>query len=280
MDKNSIIVVLKGGLGNQMFQYASALSVAIQNDCELYIDTSTGFYKDPYSRSFSLGCFNIEQKKIYKKIIFFEKIKSKYLRFISKFFFDKNLFVDDKDIGYDRVLNLGKKTVAHMDGYFQSPKYFKSIEKVIKNSFKFTCNHKNVNTKISDIILSTNSVCLHVRRDRIDNPATLDFYLKAISLIQKNTQNPIFYIFSDDPEWVNSNISRNIDINYRIIDWNPNDEIEDIWLMSLCNHFIIANSTFSWWAAWLGRCGEKNVIVPNALKANNKDIFPSDWIVL
>jgi hypothetical protein len=280
MDKNSIIVVLKGGLGNQMFQYASALSVAIQNDCILYIDTSTGFYKDPYFRSFSLECFNIEQKKIYKKNILFEKIRRKYLRFISKFFFNKNLFVYEKDIGYDRVLNFGKKTVVYMDGYFQSPKYFKSIEKIIKNSFKFTCNHKNVNIKISGIILSTNSVCLHVRRDRIDNPATLDYYLNAISLIKKNTQNPIFFIFSDDPEWVNSNISRNIDINYRIIDWNPNDEIEDIWLMSLCNHFIIANSTFSWWAAWLGRCGEKNVIVPNALKANNKDIFPSDWIVL
>ena len=282
--KNKITVILKGGIGNQMFQYSAALSVAIKNNCELCIDASTGFFKDPYGRSYSLECFSLGQNEIHRSVTlatkWLDQIRKKYFKILYELGISKSLFVYEKKLNYDCMLDWSNRTEVYLDGYFQSSNYFSGIEKEIKVHFEFINEHKKNNIALSKKILSADSVCLHMRRDRIDHPATVDYYLKAISIIKLHVDKPIFFIFSDDPLWFKLNMAEILDVSFIVIDWNIDDETEDLWLMTLCKHFIIANSTFSWWAAWLGSYKDKIVIAPHELTNNNKYIYPENWNIL
>jgi hypothetical protein len=147
------------------------------------------------------------------------------------------------------------------------------------------------NADIAEQIGRVNAVSLHVRRgDYVKNPKTtathglcsLDYYHTAIRYIYETVEQPYFFIFSDDMAWVKEHLK--IDAPCQYVDHNQGKEsFNDMHLMSLCKHHIIANSSFSWWGAWLNSSPEKIVIAPNKWFANQnniKDLLPNDWVTL
>ena len=270
-----IITKLIGGLGNQMFQYACGSSLADRFNAELKLDI-TGYetqVKLITPRQYELGEFNITENFATQ-----EEIISK------KLFKEKHFHFDSE------VLNLPDET--YLNGYWQCEKYFKNIEKALRKEFtlKFSPDAKNI--AFLEQIKTVNSVGLHVRRgDYANNEKTnsfhglcsLDYYKQAIDYISENTKNPHFFLFSDDIDWVKENLISNYPMT--MVDCNNSLQGHfDLSLMKNCKHNIIANSSLSWWGAWLNENSNKIVIAPkkwfNDIEINTDDLIPDRWIRL
>lgn len=287
-----IIVRLQGGLGNQMFQYAAAKSLAIDKKQELVIDVSA-FENDANitKRKFELDCFTItagflSAEKLRRKLktpSLFQKILTRAIPYYKRsiyfephFHYDENFFRAPAD--------------TMLFGYWQTEKYFSSITPVIREEFRIKKPLSDATLNIAKKIDETESVSVHFRRgDYISNPATLkvhgicdlEYYEKAIARITKETPVKHLYIFSDDISWARENL--NLSLPTTFVDHNNEQHAyEDLFLMSKCKHNIIANSTFSWWAAWLNNNPSKKVIVPQSwfreFDADTKDLYPEEWI--
>jgi hypothetical protein len=294
---HKVIVRIKGGLGNQMFCYSAAKALAMRNECELVIDPVSGFKYDSYKRKYALDNFNIKSRVAskYEMLEPFARIRSKIKRKISqrKSFFDRSYLIQDF-IEFDpRLLSYKVKKNIIIDGLWLSEKYFKDYEQNIRKDLTFREPDDRMNQQTADSIRSNpQAVSLHVRwyatpdEDDKDYNLRKGYYLKAIQYIKQKIDNPVFYIFSDFPEHVDSIFKDQLS-NYSIILHNKDESMAyaDMWLMSLCRHHIIANSTFSWWGAWLNPNKEKVVVVPPPSKS---DIYawgfegqiPDEWIVL
>ncbi|NWK72816.1 alpha-1,2-fucosyltransferase [Acinetobacter sp. SwsAc6] len=279
--RNYIIVRLKGGLGNQLFQYYTAYSLAKEKNYRLVLDTCN--LKNDNLRDFSLHRLNINSPIInnnyYRKFfIFFNSIRELSLPFFHhetiEYSFDENI----KNINRSTILN----------GYYQNEKYFIKIKNEMRSNFNLL-NEKIKSKDILDMIKNNNSVALHIRRgDYITDVSThekhgacdLSFYNQAINYFSKN--NPYFFIFSDDIEWCKNNII--INGNFIFISDICNSDIEEFLLMKNCKNFIISNSTFSWWAAWLASNNDKIVICPKnwfkdqKLNTLSKELIPDSWL--
>lgn len=268
-----IISQIVGGLGNQMFLYALGKSVALKNKTNFKVDKSE-FLKYKLHK-YSLNNLSAETKIASSVEIFLWK---KFFKFQEKKFnFDKKVFL---------------KKNAYFVGYYQSPKYFEWIREDIIRDFspkKAICGK---NFDAAKKIEKENSVSLHVRRgDYVSNKITkakhgvcsLNYYTQAVEIIKKKVKQPVFYIFSDDKNWVKKNIKTKSPQVF--VDWNNADNsFEDMRLISLCKHNIIANSTFSWWGAWLNKNPNKIVIAPQKWFANKtidtSDLIPHSWFRL
>ena len=287
-----VTVLLSGGLGNQMFQYAAAKALAVRLNVPLYLDTYTLTKKSQATaRSFELDIFNLNA-------CFSSSLKSKFLfkirPFVQKhhsFFTRWGFFTDTYAILYQPAFESLKGNIT-LSGYFQNEKYFEGIKEIIRKDFSFKAALSNKNEDVAHSILEADSVSIHIRRgDYTTNPNAVsnfvtcdkDYYLRAINHITQKVKDPIFYIFSDEPEWVRNNLDfGNHKVEY--IDWNKGrDSYIDMQLMSLCKHNIIANSSFSWWGAWLNKNVDKIVVAPSLWfrdKYKNSlldDFFPEGW---
>ena len=185
---------------------------------------------------------------------------------------------------------LKAKDNVYIEGYWQSEKYFKDIEAVIRREFTVKNELQGKNKEVAQQILDTLSVAIHIRRgDYISNPLTaklhntcsLEYYQQAINIFVGKVKDPHFFIFSDDPAW----LQKNMVLQYPITHVNHNKadkDCEDLRLMSMCKHNIIANSSFSWWGAWLNNNPDKIVVAPkkwfNDDSYNTKDLLPESWI--
>ena len=206
--------------------------------------------------------------------------------------FFKNIRVTEEEFDLkfrDKLFNPNNK---YFVGYWQSENYFNSIEKIIREHFKFKPTLSEKNLRLKKRIENSNSVSLHIRRgDYVNNASaykthglcSIEYYNRAIDEIKRQVKDPIFFIFSDDPEWVKSTDFGII--NFEIIDWNiGNLSYIDMQMMNCCKHNIIANSSFSWWGAWLNSNSKKIVISPKKWFANDvlneqaKNIVPNSWI--
>jgi hypothetical protein len=264
-----ITVNLKGGLGNQMFQYALGRHLALRNDDELKLDIDglerANAIGDIY-RPFTLGQFNI-----LKNIATPEEIRaikyplgifSKAWRYIAfKISRDKNtLFRPDV---------LDWKGDIYLDGYWQSPRYFEEIRDTLLKEFTLVSPLAGVAAELAAKVRATNSVSLHVRRgDYMKNPqvgkefgiCSVDYYTKAIAEIRNTVSDPTFFVFSDDVAWVKENLE--LGDSFVFAQGEGLSDTIELVLMSMCNHNIIANSSFSWWAAWLNQNPKKIVVAP------------------
>jgi hypothetical protein len=281
-----IITKLNGGLGNQIFQYSVARHLAILNNTNLFFDIDLLSGESTQNcRSFELEVFNIAGEVLDREKHFSEEIsRTGNGQFVQVH--EKEVFHFDESI-------LKLRGNINLEGYWQSEKYFSGIRDTLLLEFIIKEQINKKNKKILDLINKCNSVCFHVRRgDYVTNPHTfsnhglcsLKYYENATSLIVRNVQNPQFFIFSDDPAWCKLNLtfvspSHVIDIN------PPNKGYLDLILMTYCKHFIIANSSFSWWGAWLSDNKNKIVIAPkqwfkkeNKWNDYTKDLLPNDWI--
>ena len=291
-----IITNIIGGIGNQMFQYAAGRSLALNNDAQLFLDVND--FKSYYLHNgFELNrVFNISANLATPDSINYfiplssvRIIKKYILKIPFNFFKYKGVAFNLSSKYFPKFDKLGVNT--YLFGYWQSEKYFKIWENEIRNDFKFRDDLHGLNHQISLSMKKSQSVSLHIRRgDYITNSKTqsvmetcsLDYYLRAINCIQSQIHNPLFFIFSNDIEWAKKNLHLNYNFVYIDHNHGPNS-YRDMHLMSLCKHHIIANSSFSWWGAWLNPSPQKIVIAPKVWFRNNSeddDLIPEDWVRL
>ncbi|TCD12754.1 alpha-1,2-fucosyltransferase [Pedobacter frigidisoli] len=281
------IVKILGGLGNQMFQYAFYLSMSNKFK-NVKVDVNS-FENYGLHNGFELE--KIFDLKVNKASMLLVKIfdpsynKWKY-RKLRRIFGAKNAMLDEQnEFVFDQeILNNSKNFMYR--GYWQNENYFIGISDKIKTAFTFKKPLKDENLSISEVIKNTNSVSLHVRRgdyvghSLLGGICDLDYYKKAVNLVEETTANPTFFVFSNDIEWCKSHLKIN---NAHYISWNKNEESYiDMQLMSICKHNIIANSSFSWWGAWLNKNPNKIVIAPkswtNDSNYDDREVCPKNWI--
>lgn len=272
-----IIVRLKGGLGNQMFQYACGRALSNKYNIPLRLDVR--FYKNQSGktkRKFGLYNFNLDDAIITENEIF---SLSKQLKKINEIPFKFSPVSIEND---ENVM---------INGYWVSEKYFKEIRSKLLETFTVRKSLDTENLNLLRIINNTNSVSLHVRRTDFltiphnsatfnNNVCSLSYYASAIKQITKYVTSPTFFVFSDDLAWVKKNLQINFPTIY--VENNGDDKnYMDIYLMSSCKHNIIANSSFSWWGAWLNKNDKKNIIYPSKWGItgvhNMNDIIPYSW---
>ncbi len=295
-----IIIKLFGGLGNQLFQYALGRHLALKSALPLFLDAESGFQNDFYKRTYSLHVFHTQAKLLDTKTVrllhrFQNPLgrRDKLHNWIDKHLKEINpVFIYENHYQFDEaILTTEIKPLTYFSGYWQSEKYFKSIENVLRQDLIFKEGIPEKNLRIAEAIQSENSVCLHVRRllgiadgkineegVKFHGSIDLPFYQKAIDLMAQKQENLHFYIFGDFIDWAKEHIQLSFPCTFV----EGNLDYQDLQLMSLCKHHIIPNSTFAWWSAWLNTNPQKIVIAPDAWFAdktvNTKDIYPESWI--
>jgi len=289
-----IIIRLHGGLGNQLFQYAFGRAISYQTGRSLKIDLSS--ISTDTTRSYGLGCFKI--KEIFASqselVYFTAEGRAPFWRFLLKC---ETLFAPIK---YRRVLNeksfkynpdvLKIRGSLLINGYWQSEKYFGEVASIIRNELTLKNSLSQPARLIELQIEACVAVSLHVRRgDYITNlnankfhgALSMDYYEQAIKYICDRIKNPTFFIFSDDIAWVRANLITNM--SFVFVDNCHISDYEEMWLMSRCSHNIIANSSFSWWGAWLGESISRIVIAPKkwfVTEVDTTDLIPNRWVLL
>ena len=270
-----VVTKLIGGLGNQMFQYAAGRSLALRQNSDFFIDRK------------SFDSYKLHEYGLHNFDLVANDYKSKYFNLISK----RNLeaYVE-KTFTFDRgVLEL--KDPVFLDGYWQSEKYFNDYSVQIRNDFIIKTKPNSYNQAIAENVKKSTSVSIHVRRgDYVSNPdanrfhgtCSLDYYKKSIEYICDVVKKPVeFFIFSDDTEWAKENL--NIQgLKHHFVSNSASTNYEDLRLMALCKHNIVANSTFSWWGAWLNSFEGKEVVAPSRWFADDtlsdRDLIPTSWV--
>lgn len=295
---NKKIVKFNGGLGNQMFQYAFAFALADKFNVPIAFDFS--YFEDVkanenvQSRVFELGVFNLNCEMAGEEDLAKVKLpefKSKFKNTLAKRFpkiFGINYVREKYNYFFDKNL-LNNPDYVFYEGYFQNEKYFEHLRKELleKFSIKIPLNEKN--QLMLNKILETNSVSLHVRRgdyvsldyaNKTHGVCSLDYYEKAIEYIAKKVKNPHFFLFSDDIDWVIQNLK--LEYPFTVIDFNQGKGWFDLNLMKQCKHNITANSSFSWWGAWLNENPEKIVVAPKkwTVKKQKGNAVPREWAKL
>jgi len=283
----TIKVKLTGGLGNQMFQFAAGYAVARKNNLDLSLDLSW-FKRRKLHNGFELN----RVFDIYSNISFLNSpLSFKTINFkeiLNKI--DKTFHIFNEPYFHytSSISNIPKR--CFLKGYWQSELYFKDFSQDIRKIFNFNKQLDKTNFLIANEINYNNSISIHIRRGdyllkkNFDHHVDLrKYYLKAIEDSSNLFKNPKYFIFTDDPLWVSKNFT--IDHSYTVVDINRGTESSyDMHLMSLCKCNIIANSSFSWWGAWLNDKEDKIIYAPNNW-FNDKsictdDLFPRTWNII
>ena len=279
-----IIIKIKGGLGNQLFQYAVGRALALHHRLPLKLDLT--IFKTYKLHRYLLDQFAIQaeiatEDEIIKlkgrnNVLFSALRKAglvkrkSYLKEKRSSYFDASVFKNDD---------------VYLDGYWQNELYFSDIREELLRDLTSISSMSDLGVVYMEGIKKSNSVSLHVRRGNYlnlknFNVLDIDYYMKAVEYIRKNVEKPTFYIFSDDLEWCKNSLGF-LD-NCVFVD-STKTEIDDLKLMSFCQHNIIANSSFSWWGAWLNQNCKKTVIAPKDWLLNDpgsSNVILSDWVKL
>ncbi|MDO8483124.1 MAG: alpha-1,2-fucosyltransferase [bacterium] len=293
-----IVVKLKGGLGNQLFEYATARRASFVNHTDLKLDTSS--YLPTSGRKYSLQHFKISGEiATSESIDWFKPPIGKSLggliRRILKLFtpyykrhylLERRKFLDRFD---KNILKVGKD--VYLQGYWHSEKYFEDIKPILLEELVLKNELSQKAADTAKMIISCNSVSIHVRRgdfvtDKLNNekydPCSKEYYESAMGYIESTYAEPTFFMFSDDILWAKENIKSKRPTVY--VSNSLIEDYEELVLMALCKHNIIANSSFSWWGAWLNRNPQKTVIAPknwfNTPHRITDDLLPKSWIQL
>ena len=289
-----IIVHVIGGLGNQMFQYAAGRALSLAHNTPLCLDVQDFKGYDLHNgfelhRLFDIKAPIASNRDVFQVLGWRSISPLRRKLFHQKFskFRGAHLFVDSLFAEMPHLIDMPSR--SYLMGNWQSEQFFGHIKEIIRSDFNFKLSMSKKNTELADMIKSINATSLHVRRgDIASNPTSLavhglcslDYYRQAIELVASRTPDPEFVIFSDDMDWVKKKL--NIRFHCHYIDINKGlESYNDMRLMSFCNHHIVANSSFSWWGAWLSNNEHKVVVAPKKWFAKNYDssaIVPSSWI--
>lgn len=287
-----IITKINGGLGNQLFQYAAGRSLAHRHQTNLVLDLSD-FKNIPLGNT--PRKFELDQYPIVARVASPEEEAS--FRFYQGRVLRRVPFLPrpwwharEPHFQYDSNFSRLSDNV-YLDGYWQSNLYFENIAPIIQSELQPLESPGKINQDLLDSMSQQNSVALHIRRgDYVSNikaaihhgVCSIDYYQKAINIIVEKVTNPYFYIFSDDLEWVKKNLAITLPVTY--VGHNKGGQaFQDLRLISHCKHQIIANSSFSWWGAWLNSNPQKIVIGPKQwflVNKNTSTLFPRGWHML
>lgn len=291
-----IIVKIKGGLGNQLFQYAAGRHLAEMRGVELKLDLSY-INADPNGaytkRELELDVFNVKCSIAEKNqtAAFLKNSGNRYVRTICRNYpglFKHAYIAESGNLFHDKFYSYPKNT--YLDGFWQSEKYFKPIRSVLLEELSLKNGLTEEAQALADKIISSNAVSVHIRRgDYVSDKNVnshhgalqLDFYQNAMEALKQQTNVDHAYVFSDDIKWCKENIK--FDLTTSFVEFTTKvSGSEEMMLMSKCKHNIIANSSFSWWAAWLNRNESKRVVAPKNwfTSVENPDIYPEGWIKL
>lgn len=277
-----IIARIKGGLGNQLFCYAAARRLAIANDAELVIDHITGFMRDrEYRRKYMLDRFHIPVRTASRAELLqpFERYRRGLLKIVSrKRSYAERKYIEEEGEEFDdRLLALRVEGTLYLDGLWQSPAYFADVEEVVRKDLRFIPPGDLANQQAAEAIRKSEAVALHVRwhnapeSSRIGN-APKEYYQRAIAFLDSEIGSPHYFLFSDHPKFAREMVNLPDD-RVTTISHNAGDAAAhlDMWLMTRCKHFITANSTYSWWGAWLAENEEKIVVTPGTFRTMQGD---------
>lgn len=300
-----IIARMMGGLGNQMFCYAYARALQLEYNEDLYLDNEG--YNKYKIRNYSLENLSIPDQIIDKKFLninSFDYNKMIIVRNFYHIFFkvdkilrtniiDRNIFSFLAKHGYfynlDRYFhcldrNLCKKKIKYTYGYFQSEKYFSVYKEQIKNELKVKIEPRDEENKLLSEIRTNNAVGISIRWDKDYfnsnlNVCKKDYYYKAMDIIYGRIKNPVFYIFSDRID----DVKNEFDFKYEVKYISGFKDYESLRLLYTCKHFIIANSSFSWWGSYLSDNKDKIVVAPSRWYLNTSkkpDIYLDNMILI
>jgi hypothetical protein len=296
--KKKIVVRIAAGLGNQMFMYANALSVAKKNHCDLLIDDESGFFQkknSTFDRDYKLFYFNLSSKLAPSKFKFnnyWLHLIRKISIFFDRFNNDKKFQIEHKDSNKITSFKSIKKintNLLYIEGNYESEKYFMNIKKDINKEFLVKKKYLKKNSHIS-LLKNNNSISIHIRRGRFHEPDYINenksnytgkiTFIEMIKYIQRGIKffknkidNPKFFIWSNNF----NNLEKFFDPK-EFIFIKGNNTMNDFNLFNYCKHFIVSPSSFHWWGAWLNRYPNKICCRPRNLNpSNNKNFWPGKW---
>lgn len=303
----SIVVHLTGGLGNQMFGYAAGRSLALKSGSRLVLD-ATVFTLDVQRRGYALDGYGLEANVRFdgyayppnKPVVRFPRVQRPWLERAADFARETigpigrkarertfSVFAE-RSFDFDpRVCERGPQN--YLVGYFQSERYFADVAGVIRGELTYRRQPDAANAQWLARIKACNAVCVHVRRgdyllpDNFEHHGlcSADYYRRAMRLIRERVADPQFFVFSDDWPWCRENLA---DGDVVIVDANaPGAGPDELRLMAACRHHVIANSSLSWWGAWLAANAGRIVVAPTpwfSKNPNTPDLFPAGWVML
>lgn len=280
-----LVIRVVGGLGNQMFQYATALALAVRANRSLLIDarvferyTLHKYGLDAWSVSAPLAQGNITSVPSLLSITLAERFK----------WFRPKTYYKEPSLAYDPALQ-GQSGVDYLSGYFQTARYFEDVRAQLTHEFRLSKPLPEAAERLLDELTGVESIAIHVRRgDYVSNPETLrihgvcsqGYYQAAIDLALERVPNARFFVFSNDHSWVRQHLK--LPESTVQVDGLAQHPAQDIALMAACKHHIIANSSFSWWAAWLSSNVEGVKIAPSPWYDDptypESDLIPRGWL--
>lgn len=281
-----IVSEIMGGLGNQMFQYACGRALAEKNHTSLELDIS--WFLDA-SRQYDLRRFHIQEYICHNENILKLKDSGRLYRIKNRLLNNLKI-VDEKKVekeGYKFPSGIN----LYLRGYWQSEEYFSKIADALRKEFVLKDDLSENSIRWEQKILETpNSVSVHIRRGdyitskinrKIYRAIPIEYYYQCLSVLKEKYGNITVFVFSNDIPWVKENLK--LDVSMYYVEGNDEEHgYEDMHLMSLCHHNIIANSTFSWWGGWLNRHVDKMVFSPlkwfNIDSYENENLLPNEWI--
>lgn len=290
-----IVTKLMGGMGNQMFQYAFAKHLATKHNVRLKIDTSFLLDRIPREdsfvyRNYDLDIFNLSAEVATATEIaaLTHRISNEFAnKLLNKLIGRKHTHVFEPQFNFSKKCFLASAN-SYLEGYWQTEKYFKPIDELLrKYDFSFKNPMSPLALTLGSIIQLSSAICVNIRRgDFVTNDfhgaLGVDYYRNAEMFIRAEVTDPHYFVFSDDLDWCRENISFVGNVTYVGHEF-AGDKFQDyLQLMIMCKHFVIPNSSFAWWAAWLNTSNSKMVIAPKKWFNNptwdTRDLTPNEWI--
>ena len=277
-----IIIKISDGFGNQLFMYACGYAAAKRLDTKLMLDIS--YLNTNTLRKYELNKLNIRYDrsfsttymKCYPLKVILRKLVHGWMRLRYPIYKEKKQYFYDNE--FTKL-----KNNTYLFGYWQTEKYFKDYRKdllhLITRKYEISEDCKNYIDKVQ----GCNSVAVHIRRgDYVELGICLDYsyYQKAFSFIEKINKDLVYFIFSDDKEYARQMFAADAKRQFEYVQYNSsNPTLDDFFIMKACKHIIMANSSFSWWAAWLNDNPDKIVLHPKT-KLINSDFYPEEWVAV
>lgn len=288
-----IYVRLKGGMGNQLFQYALGRQLAWQLGVECRFDLTNllNRHKGPdfVYRDYDLDIFHVAVEFMQPPGVLRQVYKLKHSRinkFMDRLAKGSKHFVKEAAFHFQPQILAEARDETLYEGWFQSPKYFAGVETELRQEIRFKQGIETASQALLERIKTSNSVCLNVRRTdflQVDtlNATTLNYFLEAGAYVGERVQDPHFFIFSDDVAWCQENIK--LPYPLEVVDHRHKGHKfgNYLQLMASCDHFIVPNSSFAWWAVWLRNNSDGIVVAPKNwftdLSINTSDLVPAEW---
>lgn len=267
--KPVVIAAIKGGLGNQMFCYAAARALALRTNRELLLDTRTGFQRDGYGRAYRLDRFPITAREAPPDLCLggdFRSPRHRFARAVARFLPPNRraYLAENRDAGPEQLTSLKPtRPRIYLNGYWQNDACFADHAQTIRRELAPPPPTDPENRSLAARIAAESApVFLHVRRVRYSPRLDAAYYRSAIARLRSALGTPRFFLFGDDPDWARDQLDLAPE-EREVVTHNADNELADLFLMSRCRHAIAANSSFSWWGAWLiGKSPDSQILFP------------------